>query len=160
MLRETSFSLSFFERAEVNAAAAAAPTLELSTRLALASILGPFLYLLKFTLLTPFLHTFFFSLLLLGSHPGSLMYYLGFILLEFPVWICDALHITTHECDCDNNAVFEVEEGNNPRRAPCELDINIECQRTSAKLTTKYWTQIRSWERLNLCSVQYYDVRE
>ena len=46
--------------------------------MALASILGPFLvYLLKFTLLTPFLHTFFFSLLLLGSHPGSLMHYLG-----------------------------------------------------------------------------------
>ena len=56
------------------------------TRLALASILWPFLvYLLKFTLLTPFLHTFFFFLLLFGSHPGSLMHYLGFILLEFPV---------------------------------------------------------------------------
>ena len=60
------------------------------TRLALASIFGPFLvYLLKFTLLTPFLHTF--SSL---SHPGSLIHYLG--LLEFPVRICDALHITTH----------------------------------------------------------------
>ena len=60
------------------------------TRLVLASILGPFwVYLLKFTLLTPFLYTFFFSLLLLGSHPGSLMHYLG--LLELPVWICDAL---------------------------------------------------------------------
>ena len=32
---------------------------KMETRLALASILGPFLvYLLKFTLLTPFLHTF------------------------------------------------------------------------------------------------------
>ena len=37
----------------------------------------------------------FFSLLLLGSHPSSLMHYLGFILLEFPVGICDALHITS-----------------------------------------------------------------
>ena len=36
-------------------------------------------YLLKFTL---------------DTHPGSLMHYLG--LLEFPVRICDALHITTH----------------------------------------------------------------
>ena len=43
-------------------------------------------YLLKFTLVTPFLHTFFFSLLLLGSQPGSLMHYLG--LLEFLVGIC------------------------------------------------------------------------
>ena len=51
------------------------------TRLALASILGPFeVHLLKFTL---------------DTHPGSLMHYLG--LLEFPVRICDALHITTHE---------------------------------------------------------------
>ena len=72
------------------------------TRVALASILGPFLlHLLKFTLVTPFLHTFFFSLLLLSSYPGSLMHYLGSILLEFPVGICDALHITTHEYDCD-----------------------------------------------------------
>ena len=33
------------------------------------------IYLLKFTLLTPFLHALFFSLLLLGCHPGSLMHY-------------------------------------------------------------------------------------
>ena len=32
---------------------------------------------------------------------GSLMHYLWFILLEFPVEICDGLHITTHEYDCD-----------------------------------------------------------
>ena len=50
------------------------------TRLALASILGPFgVHLLKFTL---------------DTHPGSLMHYLG--LLKFPVKICDVLHITTH----------------------------------------------------------------
>ena len=61
------------------------------TRLALASILGPFwVYLLKFTLLTPFLHTLFFSLPLLGSHPSSLMHYLGYWNFRFD------LHITTH----------------------------------------------------------------
>ena len=50
------------------------------TRLALASILGPFgVHLLKFTL---------------DTYPGPLMDCLGF--LEFPVRICDALHITTH----------------------------------------------------------------
>ena len=49
-------------------------------RVALASILGPFrVQLLKFTL---------------DTHPSSLMHYFG--LLEFPVRICDALHITTH----------------------------------------------------------------
>ena len=37
-LRETSFSLSFFERAEVNAAAAAAPTLELYNKRFLSSL--------------------------------------------------------------------------------------------------------------------------
>ena len=52
----------------------------LSTRLALASILGPFgVHILKFTL---------------NTHPGSLMHYLR--LLEFTVRICDALHITIH----------------------------------------------------------------
>ena len=51
------------------------------TRLAFASILGPFgVHLLKFTL---------------DTYPGSLMHYLVG-LLEFPVRICDALHITTH----------------------------------------------------------------
>ena len=50
------------------------------TRLAIASILGPFrVHQLKFTL---------------DTHPGSLMHYLGY--LEFPVIICDALHIATH----------------------------------------------------------------
>ena len=50
------------------------------TRLALANILGPFgVHLLKFTL---------------DTYPGPLMDCLGF--LEFPVRICDALHITTH----------------------------------------------------------------
>ena len=50
------------------------------TGLALASILGPFgVHLLKFTV---------------DTHPGSLMHYLG--LLEFPVRICDTLHIPTH----------------------------------------------------------------
>ena len=51
------------------------------TRLAFASILGPFgVHLLKFTL---------------DTYPGSLMHYLGG-LLKCPVRIRDALHITTH----------------------------------------------------------------
>ena len=50
-----------------------------STRLALASILGPFgVHLLQFTL---------------DTHPGSFMHYLR--LLEFQVRICDASQITT-----------------------------------------------------------------
>ena len=62
------------------------------TRLALASILGPFgVHLLKFTQ---------------DTHPGSLIHYLG--LVEFPVRIC-LRHHNTHETyliypmkyDCD-----------------------------------------------------------
>ena len=78
------------------------------TRLALTSMLGPFLvYLLKFTVLTPFLHTFFFSLLLLGSHPGSLMHYLG--LLEFPVRIWCLTHHNTHEPGAVPNLSYEYD---------------------------------------------------
>ena len=55
-------------------------SISLIARQALASILGPFgAHLLKFT---P------------GTHPDSLMHNLW--LLEFPVRIFDALHITTH----------------------------------------------------------------
>ena len=51
------------------------------TRLAFAGVLGPFgVHLLKLTL---------------DIYPGSLMHYLVG-LLEFPVRICDALHITAH----------------------------------------------------------------
>ena len=50
------------------------------TRLAIASILGPFgVHLLKF---------------IVDTHPGSLMHSLW--LLELPVRICGALPITTH----------------------------------------------------------------
>ena len=55
---------------------------------------------MQFTLFTPFLHTFFFALVLLGFHPGSLMHHLADLgLLEFLVktdlWCLT--HHNTHE---------------------------------------------------------------
>ena len=86
--------------------------------------------LLKFTLLTPFLHTSFFSLLLLGSHPSSLMHYLG-RLLKFPIWICDALirACLKHEtAKWRNSNILQFSEGKKKCISQCPKFTKTEFQ--------------------------------